>query len=155
MNKKAQAAWELYLKMETSSESFGLLQLISNDCYKTEQYLYAAKAFDVLERLDPSPEYWEGKRGACVGAFKQCISGTQNQDQYREILSLLRNSTNPQVEYIVRVMKNVTLINLVHQRKPNSSLKAKDTVFLSKRLIKLAALNNHFPILSSITTQVS
>merc|ERR1719258_515268 len=24
-------------------------------------------AFDVLERLDPDPEYWEGKRGACVG----------------------------------------------------------------------------------------
>jgi intraflagellar transport protein 56 len=34
MNKKPRLAWELYLKMETSSESFSLLQLISNDCYK-------------------------------------------------------------------------------------------------------------------------
>lgn len=34
-------------------------------------FLYAAKAFDVLERLDPDPEYWEGKRGACVGVFQQ------------------------------------------------------------------------------------
>lgn len=33
--------------------------------------MYAAKAFDVLERLDPDPEYWEGKRGACVGVFQQ------------------------------------------------------------------------------------
>jgi hypothetical protein len=48
-----------------------LSQLIANDCYKMGAFLYAAKAFDVLERLDPSPEYWEGKRGACVGAF-QC-----------------------------------------------------------------------------------
>jgi hypothetical protein len=34
MNRKPRLAWELYLKMETSSESFMLLQLIANDCYK-------------------------------------------------------------------------------------------------------------------------
>ena len=34
MNKKPRLAWELYLKMETSAESFSLLQLIANDCYK-------------------------------------------------------------------------------------------------------------------------
>ena len=33
---------------------------------KMGHFLFAAKAFDVLERLDPDPEYWEGKRGACV-----------------------------------------------------------------------------------------
>ncbi len=44
-----------------------LLLLITNEYYKTGQYLYAAKAFDGLERMDESPEYWEGKRGACIG----------------------------------------------------------------------------------------
>jgi hypothetical protein len=34
-------------------------------------FLYSAKAFDVLERLDPDPEAWEGKRGAVVGVFQQ------------------------------------------------------------------------------------
>jgi hypothetical protein len=74
MKGKARLAWELYLKMETSGESFSLLQLIANDAYKMGQFYYAAKAFDMLERLDPNPEYWEGKRGACVGVF-QAVMG--------------------------------------------------------------------------------
>ena len=37
MNGKARLAWELYLKMETSGESFSLLQLIANDCYKVRE----------------------------------------------------------------------------------------------------------------------
>jgi hypothetical protein len=73
MNGKARLAWELYLKMETSGESFSLLQLIANDAYKMGQFYYAAKAFDMLERLDPNPEYWEGKRGACVGVFQAVL----------------------------------------------------------------------------------
>ena len=31
---------------------------------------YAAKAFDVLERLDPAPEYLEGKKGGIAGTFQ-------------------------------------------------------------------------------------
>lgn len=74
MNKKAELAWELYLKMDTSTESFNLLQLIANACYKVGEFWYAAKAFDMLERMDPSPEHWEGKRGACCGTFQYIIA---------------------------------------------------------------------------------
>lgn len=105
MNRKARLAWELYLKMETSSESFSLLQLIANDCYKMGQFYYAAKAFDVLERLDPNPEYWDGKRGACVGIFQMIIAGHEPRETLRDVLQLLRNTANPQVEYIIRTMK--------------------------------------------------
>ncbi|XP_067005193.2 intraflagellar transport protein 56 isoform X2 [Anabrus simplex] len=105
MNKKGQLAWELYLKMETSSESFNLLQLIANDCYKMGQFWYAAKAFDMLERLDPNPEYWEGKRGACVGVFQQIVAGHQSKEYLKDMIQLLRNTANSQVEHIIRVMK--------------------------------------------------
>ena len=104
-NKKPRLAWELYLKMETSSESFNVLQLIANDCYKLEHYFYAAKAFDVLERLDPSPEYWDGKQGACVGVFKQIVQGMEPKDSLKTIVSMLRNSSSPQVEYILIVLR--------------------------------------------------
>lgn len=77
MNKKSQSAWDLYLKMENSQDSLIILQSIANDCYKTNQFWQSAKAFDMLERLDLLPEYWEGKRGACAGIFQQIVLGNQ------------------------------------------------------------------------------
>lgn len=157
MNGRARLAWELYLRLETNDESYQLLQLIANDCYKMGAFYYACKvryctaagawwlharygttagaavvvcacmhvgracacgssslvaghaarvvcmtparqsrcrrgggacgrppmtcssffvrahhpqAFDVLERLDPAPEYLEGKKGAACGALQ-------------------------------------------------------------------------------------
>ena len=105
MNQKAKSAWEIYLKMEGTQESFAMLQLLANDCYRAGAFLYAAKAFDTLERLDPNPEYWDGKRGACVGAFQLVVAGKEKKETLREVLSMLRSSRNPQVEYICRVMK--------------------------------------------------
>jgi intraflagellar transport protein 56 len=105
MNKKARLAWELYLKMDNTNESFNLLQLIANDSYKMGAFFYAAKAFDVLERLDPDPEYWEGKRGACVGVFQQVVAGMEPKESLREVLAMLRNTSNPQVEYFIRIIK--------------------------------------------------
>lgn len=70
MNKKPQLAYELYSKIESNPESFNLLLLIANDCYRMGEFWYAAKAFDSLDKLEPNPEFWEGKRGAIVGVFQ-------------------------------------------------------------------------------------
>lgn len=105
MNGKPRLAWELYLRMETSDNSFNLLQLIANDCYRMGAFYYSAKAFDVLERLDPNPEYWGGKRGACIGVLQMVIAGKEAQDTLRDVVSMLRNTSNPQVETLVRAIK--------------------------------------------------
>lgn len=105
MNGKARQAWEIYLKMEGTQESFAMLQLLANDCYRAGAFLYAAKAFDTLERLDPNPEYWDGKRGACVGAFQMVIANKERKETLREVIGMLKSSRNPQVEYLNRVMK--------------------------------------------------
>ncbi|XP_010129438.1 PREDICTED: tetratricopeptide repeat protein 26 [Buceros rhinoceros silvestris] len=105
MNKKPQLAWNLYMQMETSGESFNLLQLIANDCYKMHQFYYSAKAFDVLERLDSSPEYRQGKIGACVGVFQMILAGREAKETLREVLRLLETTSDSQITYIVRIMK--------------------------------------------------
>lgn len=69
MNGKPRLAWDLYINMDTSNESFGLLQLIANDCYKMGHFYYAAKAFDILERLDSEKDYEDAMRGSVVGVF--------------------------------------------------------------------------------------
>lgn len=105
MNGKPRDAWELYLKMDSSNDSFSLLVLIANDCYKVGSFYYAAKAFDVLERLDPSPEYGEGKRGACCGVFQQVIARKEKKECMRDIVNMLRTShNNPQRELFLRSM---------------------------------------------------
>lgn len=42
------------------------------------QFYYAAKAFDALEKLDPDSNYWEGKRGACVGVFQLIVANKES-----------------------------------------------------------------------------
>ena len=46
--------------------------------FPSNKHLILSQAFDMLERLDPNPEYWEGKRGACVGVFQMIIAGRED-----------------------------------------------------------------------------
>ncbi|GLC51857.1 Intraflagellar transport protein 56 [Pleodorina starrii] len=106
MNGKSRLAWDLYLRLETNDESYQLLQLIANDCYKMGAFYFACKAFDVLERLDPAPEYLEGKKGAACGAFQMIVAGKEPKDSLRDIITLLRgNNSADQCEPIVAVMR--------------------------------------------------
>lgn len=68
-------------------------------------FYYATKAFDMLERLDPNPEYWEGKRGAAIGLFQLIIAGREDRALLADVVQMLKNTSNPQVEQIVKVIK--------------------------------------------------
>ena len=103
-NGKARLAWELYLRVESSDDSFNLLQLIANECYSAGAYFFSAKAFDVLERLDPNLDYWDGKRGACIGVFKNIVEGKESREVLKDVKSMLRYTSSPQVEYIIRTI---------------------------------------------------
>lgn len=105
MNGRPNLAWEIYINMDTSNESLSLLNLIANDCYRNAQFYYSVKAFDVLERLDPDPEFWDGKRGAAIGLFLQVVAGQETREKLLEVISMLRNTQNPQVEFIISSIK--------------------------------------------------
>lgn len=111
MNRKARQAWELYLRMDTSPDSLSLLQLIANDCYRTGAFYFSAKAFDVLERMDSDPEYWEGKRGACMGVFQAVVAGTEPREALRDVIDMLRNTQNQQVQFILGVISRWAAAN--------------------------------------------
>ncbi|KAJ8983941.1 hypothetical protein NQ317_008643 [Molorchus minor] len=118
MNKKPQQAWELYLRMENSTESFNLLLVIANDCYRMGEFWYAAKAFDMLDKLEPNPEFWEGKKRCNRWSFSSTISDAFclyekggviakkfSVDMLGDVLQLLRSSTSNQAEQIAKLIR--------------------------------------------------
>lgn len=91
MNKQPKLAWDIYLKKEMG-ESIGILRLLANDCYRTSAFYYAAKAFDVLERLDNDAEYVEGKKGACIGVFQQVYANEETSDAFFDVMKMVDSS---------------------------------------------------------------
>lgn len=81
--------------LRTNATRYTLPLLV--DC-KTGQYFYAAKAFDALEKLDGTQEFWEGKRGACVGVYQRYMSGLESRENLEEVIQLLKSSDNSQID---------------------------------------------------------
>ena len=118
MNGKPEKAWDLYLKMETTTESFQLLEVIGNDSYRMGHFLFAAKAFNVLGSVDPGPEFWDAKRGSCVGVFQEVLVAkegsssfptTKHEESIAEVLSMLRSESNKngvQAQHIANIIRN-------------------------------------------------
>ncbi|EDS26880.1 conserved hypothetical protein [Culex quinquefasciatus] len=104
----ADQAWNIFLTKDSTPEAFNLLQLIANDSYRVGEFWVAAKAFDTLEKLDPNPEYWEGKRGACAGAVQAILAKRSSgapPGGVAEVIALLRDSTNSQAESMLRTIR--------------------------------------------------
>lgn len=106
---KAREAWNIYSKLEAnSSDAMSILLLIANDSYRMGSFLIAARAFDVLERVDPNPDFYDGKVGACVGVFQAFLAERESRDTLSEVVNMLRSSSasaNPQTEYVLRVIR--------------------------------------------------
>ncbi|KAH8420897.1 hypothetical protein KR222_008665, partial [Zaprionus bogoriensis] len=101
-------AWNVFITRDTNAEAFLLLQLIANECYKCEEFWVAAKAFDMLEKLDPSPENWEGKRGACAGVLYAMVTKAHRGRPgggISEVIGLLRESSNSQAEAMIKTIR--------------------------------------------------
>ncbi|KAL4468715.1 hypothetical protein ABPG74_005218 [Tetrahymena malaccensis] len=106
MNGKPRHAWDLYINMETSTETFQLLQIIANDCYKMGHFYYSAKAFDLIQRLDSERDYEDAFRGAVVGVFQMVVAEKESTEHLIEVLNMLRSAgNNPQVEYIFKIVR--------------------------------------------------
>ncbi|KAF0698260.1 Aste57867_11117 [Aphanomyces stellatus] len=98
-------AWDMYLKVQNSVDALRLLKLIANEYYLMADYFFAAKSFDVLERVDPDPEYWEAKRGACIGYFHKASTGKCDASKLQEVLSMLDASKHNQGKVIARSLR--------------------------------------------------
>ncbi|CAH0719555.1 unnamed protein product, partial [Brenthis ino] len=102
MNKEAHLAWDICVKSAGTPDSFALLQLVANDSYRMGQFLVAAKAFHMLDRLDGGPEMWEGLRGAVCGCAQAVAAGAPSA-QLRDALALLRGPrAHPRADQVAR-----------------------------------------------------
>ncbi|XP_068632035.1 intraflagellar transport protein 56 [Battus philenor] len=114
MNKEANLAWDICSKASGTPDGFALLQLVANDSYRMGQFLVAAKAFHMLDRLDGGPEMWEGLRGAVCGVAQAAAANRPGAAaELRDALPLLRGPpTRPTAEHIVR-----TITKWAHQNR--------------------------------------
>ena len=102
----ADQAWNIFVTKDTTAEAFSLLQLIANDCYRVREFWIAAKAFDMLEIMEPSAEAWEGKR--CAGSLFNLIMKKEigvPPNGIGEIISLLKGSSNSQAEAMLHAFQ--------------------------------------------------
>lgn len=126
MARHPKKAWDLYLKMETTPESFVFVQLIAADCYAAGAFYYACRAYDFLERIDPSQHNWEGKRGASIGVFQQVIAGKEPHDSFWDVIKFLDSSVSnhaqdrpkisQEAQRIQQVMKDYARDNNIRRR---------------------------------------
>ncbi|XP_038212035.1 intraflagellar transport protein 56 [Zerene cesonia] len=115
MNKEAHLAWEICLKSAGTPDSFALLQLVANDSYRMGQFLVAAKAFHMLDRLDGGPEMWEGLRGAVCGCAQAAAADRANAAaDLRDALALLRGPrAHPRADHIARPIAKWAQMNRI------------------------------------------
>ena len=49
--------------------------------------------------------FFFSKLGACIGHFQMIIAGREERQSLVDVVQLLKNTSNPQVDHIIKVMK--------------------------------------------------
>jgi len=96
MSNNADEAWECYLQTEDEHISSEILQLIGNDCYKLggDMFLFSARAFHELLKMDSYQDYTDGLLGSSVGVLKNnLISGETETDSLVEVVNMLEEQS--------------------------------------------------------------
>lgn len=86
--------------MENTNDSLGVLYIIANDSYKTGQFYFAVKAFDIIERIDTDANCEDAIKGAvigiitfiCLGVFQMLIAGKESKEHMLEVLNIMKNA---------------------------------------------------------------
>uniref|UniRef100_A0A914PCV1 Tetratricopeptide repeat protein n=1 Tax=Panagrolaimus davidi TaxID=227884 RepID=A0A914PCV1_9BILA len=83
-------AWAFYNQNQSNPHSMSVLKIIANDCYKLEDYLYSAMAFDILSKKDPRNNiYSVPKQGACLGILKLFTTQRADKEQLMTAFHIL------------------------------------------------------------------
>ena len=116
-------AWECYLQAEDKDVSYELLQLVANECYRLggNHFMYSARAFFELTRLDSFVDFANGFLGACVGYFRHLVVAshdgsdrplsTQESDSLHEILDMMDTSSSSKVVKASNAIKNWAILH--------------------------------------------
>ena len=98
MNGKPKNAWDMYISTEASTDTYNLLLLIGNDCYKMGHFYYSVKAFEALQKIDTENDYDDALRGSVLGVFQMVIAGKDSVEHLIEAAAILKSvEANQQV----------------------------------------------------------
>ncbi|CAI2343379.1 unnamed protein product [Caenorhabditis sp. 36 PRJEB53466] len=155
-NKKPLKAWEIMVKTSRPDEKIMLLKLIANESYMSLEFYFAAKAFHELELIDPSMEYWNGKRGACAGLFRQLAnhkSDLTNIENMREVLKLIEAKPHTNSDFMSKVIRSWAANHNVILRQLNMKIdKEDDQQQQMRRVAFFAVAVSTAAVISSIVT---
>ena len=109
LTNNADEAWECYLQMEDEHISSEILQLIGYDCYKLggDMFLFSARAFHELLKMDSYQDYTDGLIGSSVGVLKNnLISGENESNSLVEVVNMLEEQSQQKCQDVASSIQN-------------------------------------------------
>ncbi len=123
-----EGAWQVHLGAQAQAGAApavaALLGLLSSELFQAGAFLWSARAFHALEHVqrqqalmhggalaaaaapsDAAAAIWEGKRAACIAAFREVVQGKQEAGSVLpDLIGMLRSSANPQAQLVASAM---------------------------------------------------